>query len=246
MNKITTAIAASTLLVGLASAAVSTAQASVWSSTKVEGLYGQDYARGFNGADKDEAIFTIANATGFTWGDTYFFADVTNISHADDTSGTHLEFGPRYRFFKPEGDGVIKGVFGIVQADMTSNKFTTKIVKMGGASLDWNVPGFKFVKTHLQYRDDPTKDGSSVQFNLVWSKHFSISDEKFSFEGFLDWTSGEGEGFGSESNLLMQPQVLWHANESFAVGVEYQYWKNRLGIAGRDESVPQIMVRWTF
>ena len=245
MDKITSAIAASALLIGLAGAATSV-QASVWSSTKVEGLYGQDFARGIDGADKDEATFTIANATGFTWGDTYFFADVTNINDSDDTSGTHLEFGPRYRFFKPEGDSVIKGVFGIVQADMTSNKFTTKIVKMGGASLDWNVPGFKFVKTHLQYRDDPTKDGSSVQFNLVWHKSFTISDENFSFEGFLDWTSGEGDGFGSESNLLMQPQLLWHANKSFAVGVEYQYWKNRLGIDGRDESVPQIMARWTF
>ncbi|TWX71176.1 outer membrane protein OmpK [Colwellia sp. C1TZA3] len=245
MNKITTAIATSTLLVGLVGAAV-TAHASVWSSTKVEGLYGQDYARGFNGADKDEAIFTFANATGFTWGDTYLFVDVTNINHADDTSGTHLEFGPRYRFFKPENNSVVKGVYGIVQADMTSNRFTTKIVKMAGASLDWNIPGFKFVKTHVQYRNDPTKEGSSVQFNLVWNKSFTISDQNFSFEGFLDWTSGEGEGFGSESNVLVQPQLLWHANKSLAVGVEYQYWKNRLGIEGRDESVPQIMVRWTF
>jgi len=243
MNKITSAIAVSTLLVGLADAETA-AQASIWSSTKVEGLYGTGLDE--RSPDGNEATFTIANATGFTWGDSFFFADVTNASDADSTSGTHLEFGPRYRFFKPKESRLIKGIYGIVQADMTSNRFTTKIVKMAGGSLDWDVPGFKFVKTHLQYRNDPTKEGSSVQFNLVWSKSFTISDENFSFEGFLDWTSGEGEGFGSESNLLMQPQVLWHANENFAVGVEYQYWNNRLGIDDLDESAPQIMARWTF
>lgn len=246
MKKITTAIGATSILLTGLIGAGTTAQAATFSSTKVEILYGQDYARGFNGADKDEAIFTIANATGFTWGDSFFFADVTNVDNVDGTGGTHLEFGPRYRFYKPENNDLIKGVYGIVQADITSNKFTTKVVKMGGASLDWNVPGFKFVKTHLQYRDDPTKDGSSVQFNLIWNKSFTISDENFSFEGFLDWTSGEGKGFGSESNLLVQPQLLWHVNKAVGVGIEYQYWGNRLGIDGRNESVPQIMVRWTF
>lgn len=246
MNKLTKEIAASSLLIAVSGGVATSAHASVWSSTKVEGLYGQDFARGVNGTDKDEATFTFSNATGFSWGDTFLFADVSDISNADDTSGTHLEFAPRYRFYQAQEGGLIKGVFGILQADISSNKFTTKIVKMAGASLDWNVPGFKFVKTHLQYRDDPTKDGSSVQFNLVWNKSFTINEENFSFEGFIDWTTGEGNGVGSKSNLLTQPQVLWHANKSLAVGIEYQYWNNRLGIDGLDESVPQIMVRWTF
>lgn len=242
MNKITIVIrTASFLFLGLSAA---TTQAATFSTTKVEGLYGTGLDK--RSTDGNEATFTIANATGFKWGDSYFFVDVTNVSDANSTGGTHLEFGPRYRLFKPENNEAIKGVYAIVQADMTSNRFTTKIVKMAGASLDWNVPGFKFVKTHLQYRDDPTKSGSSVQFNLVWSQSFTLGKEDFSFEGFLDWTSGEGEGFGSESNLLMQPQLLWHTNKNIAIGIEYQYWKNRFGISGLDESAPQIMVRWTF
>ena len=246
MNNIKKTISAASILMAGLTVATTSAQASVWSSSKVEILYGQDFARGLNGADQNEATFTFANATGFTWGDTFIFADVNKANDTKKTGGTHLEFSTRYNFWKPEEKGVVKGVFGIVQADMTSNAFVQKVVPMAGVSLDWGVPGFKFVKTHLQYRNDPTKDGSSVQFNLVWNKSFTVGEQNFSFEGFLDWTQGEGEGFGSEDNLLMQPQVLWHANKSLAVGVEYQYWKNRLGIDGRDESVPQIMVRWTF
>jgi hypothetical protein len=243
MNKITTAItAASILLTGV----VTTAEAATYSSTKVELLYGQDFARGINGADADEATFTLANATGFTWGDSFFFADVGRVDESKKTGGTHLEFSTRYRFWQPENAGLIQGAYAIVQADMSSNAFVQQVVPMFGASLDWSVPGFNFVKTHLQYRDDPSKDGSSMQVNFVWNKSFTLGDENFSFEGFVDWTQGEGEGFGSESNLLMQPQLVWLINKNIGVGIEYQYWKNRLGIKGRNESVPQLMVRWSF
>ena len=100
-----------------------------------------------------------------------------------------------------------------------------------------------FFKTHLQYRDDPTLDGTSVQFNLVWNKGFKVGEQDFSFEGFLDYTTSEGT---TVSNTLAQPQLLWHANKSLAIGIEYQYWKNRLGVDGINESSPQVMVRWTF
>ncbi|MEI6893789.1 MAG: hypothetical protein V5789_03965 [Colwellia sp.] len=244
MNKIITAISAAAILLTGLSGAITPVQAATFSSTKIEILYGQNYVRGFNGADTDEAIFTIANASGFTWGDSFFFAEVTGVNDSEDTGGTHMEFSTRYRFWKPENTGVIKGFYGIVQADITSNAFVEKIVPMGGLSLDWNVPGFKFLKTHVQYRDDPTKDGTSVQFNLVWNTAFTLGGENFTFEGFADWTSGEGDG--NEVNLLVQPQLLWLINKNIGVGIEYQYWKNRLGIDGLDESVPQIMVRWTF
>lgn len=233
-----------TLLAATALVAMSTSvQAATFSSTKVEALYGFDYKRGPGFSETDEAILTIANATGFTWGDSYFFLDTTNVDDVDQTGGTHIEIGPRYRFWKAEGDGAVKSFYGIVQADIDSNRFTQKITKMAGVSLDWNVPGFRFFKTHVQYRDDPTLDGSSVQFNLVWNKGFKIGDENFSFEGFADWTSSEGTG---ASNLLMQPQLVWHATKHFGVGIEYQYWKNRIGVEGVDEKSPQIMVRWTF
>jgi hypothetical protein len=234
--------AASTLLLSLTCVST-TADAATFSSTKVEVLYGWDYKRGPGFSETDEAIITVANASGFAWGDSFFFLDQTNVDDADSTSGTHFEFGPRYRFYKPEGDSAIAGFYGIVQADFTSNRFVQKIVKMAGVSVDWNVPGFKFVKTHVQYRNDPTLDGSSVQFNLVWNKSFKLGDSDFSFEGFADYTTSEGT---TVANLLVQPQVLWHVNKNVGIGFEYQYWKNRLGIDGLNEKSPQVMVRWTF
>jgi len=248
MRSVSSIFKTATAAVALALGVSAGTQAAVWSSTKVELLYGYDYKRGPGFAEVDEAIFTIANASGLTWGDSFFFSDVTDFDDRDGTSANHMEFGPRLSLLRTFGDGQwkegpIKDIYAIVQIDYDNNPFSNKWTGMGGASVDWNVPGFRFVKTHVQYRDDPTKSGSSIQFNLVWNKGFKVGEQNFSFEGFLDWTSSEGNG---ESNLLTQPQLLWHANKHIAVGIEYQYWQNRLGIDGLDEKAPQLMVRWTF
>ena len=65
-------------------------------------------------------------------------------------------------------------------------------------------------------------------------------------QGFARGINGKGIDIGSENNLLMQPQILWLANKNIDIALEYQYWKNRLGIEGLNEKVPQILFRWTF
>ncbi len=214
-----------------------------FSSTKAELLYGFDYER----SDEEQFILTLANYTSWNYADSFFFLDVGHVDDRETTDGIHLEWGPRLSLLRLSGnsarEGFLKDFYLIGQTDIDANRFTNKVTLMGGLSVDLNVPGFLFFKTHVQYRDDPTFDGESVQFNLVWNAPFKIGSQKFSFEGFLDYTTDEGD---SENNLLTQPQLLWHANDHISVGIEYQYWYNRLGIKDLEESTPQIMVRWTF
>lgn len=238
---------------GLASALQ--ANAAVFSSTKVELLYGDYHERG----DEKQGIFTFANATGFKYGDSYFFIDAVDVDDRDETGGMHLEFGPRLRLVRAFGgkpsEGFFKDFYLIAQADLDANAFNQRTTLMGGVSTDLNLPGFAFFKVHVQYRDDPEFDDESVQLNLVWNAPFSIGGAKFSFEGFADWTTDEGDepdiiATGpraySKSNLLVQPQLLWHVTPNVGLGIEYQYWKNRLGVDGLDEKTPQLMFRWTF
>lgn len=250
-NKFTRVLAFTTAVLVVQAALISSAHAYLFTTSKVELLYGSDFARGTDFADADEGVFTFANATGWKWGDSFLFFDTANFDdNLGDPGSTHLEWGVRYRFSK--GGGPIKGVFGMVQLDWDSGRFANKITRMAGVSADWNVPGFRFVKTNILLRDDPEFDGSSVQFTLVWNKGFKIGEQNFSFEGFADWTASEGKksaapfGGYSESNLLTQPQLLWHPTKNFGVGIEYQYWQNRIGEKDVDEKVPQIMGRWTF
>ncbi len=225
------------------------ANAAVFSSTKVELLYGDYHKRG----DEKQGIFTFANATGFKYGDSYFFVDAVDVDDRDETGGMHLEFGPRLSLVRAFGgkpsDGFFKDFYLITQADLDANAFNQRTTLMGGISTDLNLPGFAFFKVHLQYRDDPQYNDESVQLNLVWNAPFSIGGAKFSFEGFADFTTDEGDEDDptfSKENILVQPQLLWHVTPNVGLGIEYQYWKNRLGIDGVDESTPQLMFRWTF
>ena len=81
-----------------------------------------------------------------------------------------------------------------------------------------------------------------MQFSVSWNKPLGNAG-RWSFEGFADFTSAEGS---SHSNLLTQPQLLYHPGKSIAFGIEYQYWKNRLGLKGLDESTPQALLRYKF
>ncbi len=233
------AIVALVLVLGLSFAA----GAAQWSTTKAEFLYGWNYERD----DKNAMILTLANATGWAYGDSFFFIDASHVDDKDNTGGMHMEWSPRLSLLRTFGngqlDGPLKDVYVIVQSDLDSNQYDNKITLMGGLSADWNVPGFAFFKTTVQYRDDPKLDGDGAQGTLVWSAPFTIKGQKFSFEGFLDYTSAEGD---SHANVLTQPQLLWHATDNLAAGVEYQYWHNMYGIDGRTESLPQALVRWTF
>lgn len=215
-----------------------------FSSTKLEVLQGSNYERN----NESQSILTLANASGFDYGDTFIFADYGDWLDTDETDGIHSELSGRLSLLRTFGDGAwkdgaIKDVYLITQFDITGNKFANKTVPMFGVSLDWAVPGFIFFKTHLQFRDDPTQTETSAQLNLVWLKKFKVGEAAFSFEGFLDYTTEAG---GAVSNILTQPTIVYHVNKSVGVGIEYQYWQNRLGIDGLDESTAQLMARWTF
>ncbi len=219
------------------------ASAAVFTSTKAEFLYGWNYERSYD----EGMILTLANTTKWGIGDSYFFLDASKVDDRGEADGIHFEWGPRLSLLRTFGDSALDGflqdVYIIVQTDIDANKFTNKVTLMGGLSVDLKVPGFLFFKTHLQYRDDPIFDGQSAQLNLVWNAPFNIAGQKFSFEGFLDYTTDEGD---SEQNLLTQPQLLWHPTKHLAFGVEYQLWFNRLGIKDLDEKALQVMARWTF
>ena len=70
------------------------------------------------------------------------------------------------------------------------------------------------------------------------------------FEGFFDYAWGEDP---LEDNIITAPRLLvdvgglagWGENQ-LQVGVEYQIWRNKFGIDGMDEDVPQAMVKWIW
>lgn len=84
----------------------------------------------------------------------------------------------------------------------------------------------------------------------AWKLPFSIGNTKWSFEGFTDFIGSKGAAH--HQLVLSQPQLrldagdlLGHSDHLY-VGIEYQYFHNKYGIKGLNESLPQALVLWKF
>lgn len=236
-NGVKALIVSSMLLFGLQASAYK------FSTSKVEVLHG-DFDPAIRSSGK-QTILTFANATGFSKGDSFFFLDAGDVGDSNNTDGIHAELNGRVSVPRTFGADISAGIFKdfyvVGQLDFDGG-FSRKTTPMAGIGADWKIPGFKFVKTNLLSRDDPSLSGSSQQFQLIWNAGFNLGSQKFSFEGFLDHTTSEGTG---RENTLTQPVIMWHATKHLGLGIEYQYWKNRLG-GPNTEKEPQLIARFTF
>jgi nucleoside-specific outer membrane channel protein Tsx len=224
------------------------AGAADWSSTNVQVLYGDGFK-----VQPPEArtIITLEHASGWTYGDNFFFFDVTE-PFANDTS-LYGEWHPRFSFnkiFKKEmGQGFFRDVLLATELNVENNGLPWRAY-LYGVGFDFNIPHFQFFALNLFVRDDKMiRDDSTFQISPSWNLPFTLGQTNWEFRGFVDFAGAEGEG---EAQTLAQPQLLVNLGSLFKqpgtlwVGVEYQYWKNKYGIDGVDENFVQLMGRWDF
>ena len=236
-----------TVTVGLYLALIIPAQAALWNSTNVQILSGNGFELG---ADK-RTIFTLENALGWKYGDSFFFMDVTDPFDTKDSS-LYAEFSPRFSLGSLTGKEMS---FGIVKDVMIASN-----IEMGegvrgyllGVGLPLALPGFKFADINLYARKSerdfaPDNTDTGGQITLVWNRPFSLGATKWTFEGFFDYAFGESGGSApKEDNIITAPRILLDLGKQLQVGVEYQIWRNKFGIDGVDEDAVQAMVEFTF
>jgi len=225
-----------------------TAVASDWETTNLQVLYGD----GFKVLPPEaRTIFTFEHASGWKYGDNFFFFDVTEPM-ANETS-IYGEWHPRFSFrkmlSKEPGTGFLQDVLIATELNVENNGASWRAY-LYGIGFDLKIPGFAFFAINFMVRDDMTiKDDSTFQISPAWSVPFNLGRTAWDFRGFLDYAGAEGEG---EYQLLTQPQLLlnlsslWAESGRLWIGVEYQYWKNKYGIDGVDENFVQVMGKWDF
>ncbi|NQZ25469.1 MAG: hypothetical protein HRT55_04040 [Colwellia sp.] len=171
-------------------------------------------------------------------------------------TGNDLSFGPVKDIgivagfnFAPEVNSawVLPGVrfaldlpgFAFAQIDVTG------YIHQGGGSAD--SPVFTVVD-----------EDSSFMVDFSWAYPFKIGSTSWSIEGHLEYIDGRTQvnNFGTtelESWILFQPQirldlgeVLGQKAQRLFVGIEYQYWKNKLGEKGTDDNAAQLLAVWRF
>ncbi|MCP3962220.1 MAG: nucleoside-binding protein [bacterium] len=235
------------------------AQAAIWSNTELHIQFGTlDTPTFAGGGEKDTKIFTFQHASGWKYGDNFFFFDVID---ADGSGFNDLEiYGEWYPYFslgkmsgKKVGGGKIKDIRVITGLNYSADANVLKYLPGIGLSMDFK--GFAFfnidITAYIDASDGVSSGGApaeddSFMIDLNWARPFK--EGKFSIEGHIEYIGERTNEFGGEVSewVLAQPQFRFYPMENLAIGIEYQYWMNKLGDSETDESAVQALLVWKF
>lgn len=246
-------------LVGMA-AVGSTAMAADWSSTNAQFLNGDDFMIPFGPDGIEKNILTLEHASGWKYGDNFFFVDVIN-GDADETE-FYGEFQPRFSFGKMADwklDGFVKDVLIATQWNFGKDDAGNVSAYLLGVGVDLAMPGAAFFQVNLYQRMEHndqvfgSTNDDTWQLNVAGLFPFKLGGTEWSIGGFADYI-GEIDGpFGTnEAHLLFVPQLLLDVGALAGspgvihAGIEYSHWQNKFGADGEHERVVQLMLRWTL
>lgn len=243
----------------------SSAAAFQWQSSELQYQYGRLSAPSFaGGAKAGTHILTLQHASGWGFGDVFFFVDFLDDDSADGFNDGDY-YGELYVNFslgkltgRDLGFGPVRDL-GLIAGINKAGE--PKVLKwLPGVRLSWDLPGFTFLNTDFTaYIDDSAgageggapKESDSWMIDLNWAYAFSIGGHEFSIEGHGEYIDGRRDEFGNQLShwILLQPQFrydlgkpLFHQAGHLFIGTEWQYWRNKLGDRETTESVLQALV----
>ncbi len=214
----------------------------------------------FAGTTSGTVILTLQHASFWSLGDNFYFVDFSDDG-GDDGFNEFDAYGEWYSNFslgklagRDLGFGPVAdlGIFGGLAIGTDANVFSW----LPGARIAWRLPGFVFLNTDLMYAIDggrgadggspPALDGRFV-LDVNGLLPFRLGSQSFVIAGHAEYQTATANEFGAAvpASILAQPQLLWDigGENGLLVGVEFQYWRNKLG-TDADESALQFLGVW--
>lgn len=250
---------------------VPAAQGADWSVTELQYQRGTLASPAFAGrADAPTHILTLQHASGWDFGDVFFFVDNLRDGRQDGADFNDNDYyGELYLNFSlgklsghTVGMGPLKDVGLLAGFNAARDAKVRKFLP--GVRLAWDVPGFAFLNTDLTAyldhsagaaRGGAPAESDSHMLDVNWAYPFSVGGQRFSIEGHVEYIGKRTNEFGAEVApwVLAQPQFRWDAGhalygrrDQLFVGIEYQYWRHKLGDRSTTESRPQALLVWRF
>lgn len=215
----------------------------------------------FSGEETTTRILTIQQAAFWSHGESFFFLDILGDDLGDGFNDRTIygEWYPTLSLGKLAGRTVGGGPLRDIQLIGGLNMETdTDIVKvLPGVRASWDVPGFFFVNTDFMVAFDtdggivPANDPVFV-FDVSWGASFDLGSQTFSFAGHAEYTGPTTNAAGAAQSawFFTQPQLTWDVSKALNgegnnlfLGIEYQFWGNKLGTS-RTENTVQLLVVW--
>lgn len=104
-----------------------------------------------------------------------------------------------------------------------------------------NLPfGYVYGIDFYKHSDNFLGEGQKVFVYWV----YPIKSTKFQFNGFVETTWAD-RMMASEM-ILAQPELMYSFTKNLQAGVEYQFYRNKNGVVGLDETIPQGKLKYVF
>ena len=232
---------------------------------------GYKYGTNFFNADMLLSDEKDPSAAGATSGAQEVYVVYRNTVDLGKVTGKTFSFGP------VRGLGVTAGFDFNTKTDAGYN--SKKRMVVAGPTLMMDVPGFLNVSLlALWESNNPSVSAGAFNpgyptsrysydvhpmINLAWGIPFSVGPVPLSFEGFANFIAAKGKDetgadTAAETNIDMQvmydlSSAVGASKNSFKLGVEYQYWKNKFGNdasgaagSGATANTPMIRAEYHF
>ena len=207
------------------------------------------------------AIVTMQHASQWKFGDNFYFIDLIDDGGGDgfNEMDAYGEWYPNFSLGKLTGRDLGAGPFADFGLFMGVGLGTDANFRqwLPGARVAWDLPGFIFLNTDLMLGIDggrgldggspPELDGRFI-LDVSGLYLFSVGGQSFSITGHAEWAAATTDELGNDvpASILAQPQLRWNVGGgNVHVGIEYQYWSNKLGTEVT-ESVVQWLGVWQF
>lgn len=239
------------LMTGLMAALVSGAQAEgmlQWQDNSLSFLQGGH----FEADPQTQTTVTFEHVSGWNFGDLFLFVDGISYNgddnfYGDDTS-YYGEIAPRLSAGKLlDKDLSFFFVKDVLLA--TCYEFGDNDLKnyLAGPGFDLNIPGFDFFQLNF-YRVWNESEQDSYQITPVWKMSQPVGITTVVFDGYIDWEFGN-----DRDNLHINPQLKLDMGVFLGMeagklygGVEYDYWENKYGMGGNDQSAISALIKYHF
>ncbi|MCX4189424.1 outer membrane protein OmpK [Methylophaga sp. OBS3] len=239
-----------------------------WSINELHYQHGQIKSPGFVGGKRSTTdILTFQHASGWQYGQNFLFIDYLDDDRKDgfNDEDFYLEYYGSLSLSKVTGKnfafGPVKDMSLIAGINYAHDAKVRKYLP--GIRFSWNVPAFTFLNTDITaYIDDnrglsaggAPAESDSYMVDVNWGLPFKVGQQRFSIVGHIEYIGSRHNELGLPVRhwILAQPQFRWDAGhalfnkaDKLYLGVEYQWWQNKLG-DDVDEHTAQALAVWRF
>ena len=219
----------------------------------------------FSATGEATLVLTIQRASGWQFGDSFFFVDYLDDGGEDGFNDRefYAEWYPTLSLGKLSGRQLRLGPMADLSLVAGINAGGDgKVVKyLPGLRASWEVPGFLFLNTDATaYIDDnaglaaggPPATGNSLMLDVSWALPLEVGGQSLAIAGHAEYVGGSTDELDGAVRgwILAQPQFTWDMGRTLLgtpgrllAGIEYQYWRNKLGTDGQ-ESTAQLLLVW--